>query len=93
MFSYFFADELVTCHLTELEREIIALYYSFNKHNNLDNRLYDIVISTHSDKLVKLNYFKCDVLIPIIFKLEKIGYTIEWDLNTCSWAFIVNCKM
>jgi hypothetical protein len=72
---------------------MIASYYSFNSHKNLDERLYDNVASTLSDKLIKLNYFQCDLLIPIILKLAEIGYTIELGLEPDVWNFIVNWKL
>ena len=89
----FSSNDLIFKRLTEEERETIASYYSFNSHKNLDQRLYDNVVSTLSDKLIKLTYFQCDLLIPIIFKLADIGYTIEWDLYPNAWGFIVNWKL
>lgn len=89
----FFANELVSNKLTETERDMIVSYYSFNSHKNLDQRLYDNVVSTLSDKLIKLTYFQCDLLIPIILKLAEIGYAIELGLDQNDWGFIVNWKL
>jgi hypothetical protein len=89
----FSSDEIIFKRLTEEDREIILSYYLFNSHKNLDQRLYDNVVSNVNDKLIKLNYFKCDLLIPILSKLTEIGYTIELDLLPNDWVFIVNWKL
>ena len=89
----FSANELLLKHLNEDQREMIVLYYSFNSHKNIDERLYDNVVSTVSDKLIKLNYFQCDLLIQIVLKLAETGYTIEWDLYPNAWGFIVTWKL
>ena len=90
----FFAHELISKHLlVSNQEEIIVSYYSFNRHKNLNERLYDIVCSTRGDKHIKLNYFICDLLIPIISKLEKIGYAIRWDFYTNVWGFTVTWKL
>jgi hypothetical protein len=89
----FSANELIFKHLNEDQREMIASYYSFNNHKNIDDRLYDNVVSTLSEKLIKLNYFQCDLLIPIALKLAEIGYTIEWDLYPNAWGFTVTWKL
>ena len=89
----FSANELLLKHLNEDQREMIVSYYSFNSHKNIDERLYDNVASTLSDKLIKLNYFQCDLLIPIATKMAEIGYTIEWDLYPNAWGFTVTWKL
>jgi hypothetical protein len=89
----FSANELILKRLTEEQRDMIVSYYSFNAHMNIDDKLYDNVVSTLSDKLTKINYFQCDLLIPIAFKLADIGYKIEWDLYPNAWGFIVNWKL
>lgn len=89
----FCANELVSNKLTETERVMIVSYYSFNSHKNLDERLYDNVVLTLSDKLIKLTYFQCDLFIPIILKLAEIGYAIELGLDQNDWGVIVNWKL
>lgn len=89
----FSANELLLKHLNEDQREMIVSYYSFNSHKNIDERLYDNVAATLSDKLIKLNYFQCDLLIPIATKMAEIGYTIEWDLYPNAWGFTVTWKL
>jgi hypothetical protein len=89
----FGANDLIFKRLTEEDRETIVSYYSFNNHKNLDQRLYDNVVSTLSDKLININNFQCDLLIPIVFKLAEIGYNIELDLCPNAWGFIVNWKL
>jgi hypothetical protein len=86
--------DLICKQLTEEERNVIASYYGFNNHLNLDNsKLYNDGVSTMSTKLIHLNYFMCDILIPITKNLEEIGYTIEWDLFPNAWTFAVNWKL
>lgn len=89
----FCANELIFKRLTEEHRETIILYYSFNSHKNLDERLYNNVVSTLSDKLIKINHFQCDLLMPIAFKLAEIGYNVDLDLCPNDWGFIVNWKL
>jgi hypothetical protein len=89
----FSANDLIFKRLTEEDKETILSYYSFNSHKNLDQRLYDNVVSTLSDKLININNFQCDLLIPIVFKLAEIGYNVELDLFPNAWGFIVNWKL
>lgn len=89
----FSANEIILRRLDKDQREMIASYYSFNSHKNIDERLYDNVGSTLNDKLIKLNYFQCDLLIPIATKLAEIGYTIEWDSYPNAWGFTVTWKL
>jgi len=86
----FCANELIFKRLTEEQKEMIVSYYSFNNHKNLDERLYD---STVSDRDAKINYFKCDLIIPMALKLSEIGYGVEWHLFPNDWGFSVNWKL
>lgn len=89
----FTPSELICVRLTDEERDVITRYYSYNNHLNLDERLYNNGVSTMSTKLMHLNYFLCDIIIPIVKKLAEIGYIIEWDLYPNDWTFSVNWKL
>lgn len=89
----FYTSELILRRLNEDQREMVVSYYSFNSHKNLDARLYDNVVSTLCDKLIKLNYFQCDLIIPIIAKLSENGYSLKWDLSPNAWGFTVTWKL
>ena len=89
----FGANDLTFKLLTEEHKETIVSYYTYNNHLNLDERLYDNYDSTSSDRDTNINYFKCDLIIPMAYKLAEIGYGVEWDLFPDAWGFSVNWKL
>lgn len=88
----FNAYDLIFEKFTDEQREIVFAYYKHNNHLNLDAELYSKVTPL-TDRVVRLHYFSCDLLIPIILKLASSGYEIKVDYDENAWGFTLMWKL